>query len=137
MPKLVIRFLVYQASYRKLKKLKKILLIDDDRDISELIKTVLADQYQVEIQSDHHGISDKMTSFAPDLVLLDNRVGHKQAADIIPQLKPEGEQNLVPIVLFSAHHNIAGIAGEIQADAYIAKPLDLDELYTCLHRLTA
>lgn len=117
--------------------MKKILLIDDDRDISELVKTVLSDRYQVETEHDHQGIMARMESFAPDLVLLDNRIGQKQAADIIPQLKAEGELNLVPIVLFSAHHDIAGLADEIHADAYIAKPFDLNELYTCLHRLTA
>lgn len=117
--------------------MKRILLIDDDRDISELVKIVLGGQYHVETTHDHTGISAKMKNFVPDLVLLDNRVGAKNAVDIMPQFKTENEQNLVPVVLFSAHHDIAGLANQIQADAYISKPFDLDELYTCLHRLTA
>lgn len=117
--------------------MKKILLVDDDTDISEMVKLVLADRYQVEAVSDHQALIAKMADFAPDVVMLDNHVGPKEAVDIMPQLKAENEQNLVPIVLFSAHHDIAGLAHRIQADAFIAKPFDLNELYSCLHRLTA
>jgi two-component SAPR family response regulator len=117
--------------------LKKILLIDDDGDITDMIKIVLDGRYEVETKADHVGIPATMESFEPDLVMLDNSIGQMKAIDIVPNLQSADGYNIVPIVLFSAHADIAGIANEINADAYLAKPFDLVELYTCIDRLIA
>lgn len=117
--------------------MKKILLIDDDKDIAELIKIILGDKYNVESKDNPQNIAAKIVSFAPDLVLLDNTVGQKQAVEIIGDLRAADGYNTVPVVLFSAHDNIEHIATEIQADAFLSKPFNLTELYTCIDRLIA
>jgi DNA-binding response OmpR family regulator len=115
--------------------LKRILLIDDDEDITEMIKIVLGDRYVVESQANHINIPAKLKAFAPDLILLDNSVGRSKAADIVIDLRGKDGYNIVPLVLFSAHADIAGIAAQINADAYLTKPFNLDELYTCIDQL--
>lgn len=115
--------------------MKKVLLIDDDQDITELIKILLAEQYEVECKTDNVNIAGVLQDFEPDLILLDNSIGQSKAADIVPQLQNADGYNIVPIVLFSAHADIEGIAAEIQADAYLTKPFNLDELYTCIDQV--
>lgn len=102
-----------------------------------MIKIVLGGQYEVETQTNDMNIGSKLQSFEPHLVMLDNSVGQSKAADIVPELQNNNGYNIVPIVLFSAHADIAGIAAEINADAYLAKPFDLHELYSCIDRLIA
>lgn len=117
--------------------MKRILLIDDDKDISELIQVILGDQYEVECQADHHNIPAKLQSFAPHLVLLDNSVRIKHDTDMMSEFRGEGEQNSVPVVLFSAQYDIEQISTAINADGYLTKPFNLVELYTCINRLIA
>ncbi len=117
--------------------MKKILLIDDDQDICEMVSIILGSQYEVAVQNDTVGLEERLLSFNPDLVLLDNSVVQNYKADIMQTLKGPDEQDSVPVVLFSAHANIIQIAAKMNANAYIAKPFNLVELYSCIDRLIA
>jgi DNA-binding NarL/FixJ family response regulator len=62
------------------------------------------------------------------------------------QLAPESgglvHQNLqadllhIPIIYFTAHHDIQALSEEAGADAYLAKPFDLEKLYTLIQLLS-
>lgn len=102
-----------------------------------MVSIILSEQYEVEFKNDTVDLHHKLTKFTPDLVLLDNSVAQSYSADIMSTLKRGNEQNSVPVVLFSAHANIAQIAYRMKADAYLAKPFNLADLYSCIDRLIA
>jgi len=102
-----------------------------------MIQVILGDKYEVECQANHHDIPARLESFAPHLVLLDNSVRQKHDTDMMSEFRGDGEQNTVPVVLFSAQYDIEQIASSINADGYLAKPFDLIELHTCIDRLIA
>jgi DNA-binding response OmpR family regulator len=111
---------------------KKILVIEDDQDIAEIVEIALSDIYEVKIQTDHNKVLDAFKDFIPDLIMIDNQLGQKQAADIIGEIKMVTDYKNIPFVLFSGHEDIRRIANELEASAYLAKPFALVDLYSCI-----
>ena len=112
--------------------MKKILVIEDDQDIADIVVMALTDKYVVKTEMDNKHILDALNSFTPDLIMVDNYIGQKQAPEIMREIKNVVAYKNIPFVLFSGHHDIKRIATEIDADAYLAKPFDLDDLHKCI-----
>lgn len=124
--------MVYQAHYPKLITVKKILVIEDDADIANVVELALTERYIVRTQTDNTRISKAFEHFKPDLIMIDNHIGQVQAPEIVREIKENTELKNIPFVLFSGHHEIQRIAREIDAHAYLAKPFSLIELYDCI-----
>ncbi|TWR24579.1 response regulator [Mucilaginibacter achroorhodeus] len=111
---------------------KKILLIEDDRDIRDTVTYVLeGDGYEV-IASDNSRILKSLPDINPDLILLDNWLtdwaSDASGQQISKQLKSDPKTSHIPIIILSAVNNVKEIAEAGLADAYIKKPFDVDEL---------
>lgn len=111
---------------------KKILLIEDDRDIRDTVTYVLeGDGYEV-IASDNSRILKSLSDINPDLILLDNWLtdwaSDASGQQISKQLKSDSKTSHIPIIILSAVNNVKEIAEAGLADAYIKKPFDVDEL---------
>ncbi|QXV65312.1 response regulator [Mucilaginibacter sp. 21P] len=111
---------------------KKILLIEDDRDIRDTVTYVLeGDGYEV-IASDNSRILKSLPDINPNLILLDNWLtdwaSDASGQQISKQLKSDPKTSHIPIIILSAVNNVKEIAEAGLADAYIKKPFDVDEL---------
>jgi len=111
---------------------KKILVIEDDRDIRESIQYALEeDGYEVTTSEDSR-ILKQFDSLAPDMVLLDNWLtdwkSDASGQQISRDLKSNDATKHIPVVIISAVSNIKEIAEAGLADGYLRKPFDLDEL---------
>lgn len=113
------------------------MVIEDDPDIADIMDIALSDKYQVEVKTDGYDITAKIKSFSPDLIMLDNYIGQKQASDIVDEINSQVEYRTIPTVLFSGHNDIRQIAININATAYLPKPFALDELYDCIDGIFA
>ena len=104
---------------------KKILIIEDDLDIQEMIQFFLEDQkYKVVVAGDGvEGIS-VFNSEKPDLVLLDILLPKMDGYAVCELIRKESE---VPIIMISAlgseEDQIKGF--DLQIDDYIPKPISL------------
>lgn len=112
--------------------MKKILVIEDDQDIADIVELALLERYIVKTQTDNDSILSSLESFTPDLIMLDNQLGQKNAPEIVKQIKSIDAYKKIPFVLFSGHYDIKRIATEIDASAYLAKPFALVDLYSCI-----
>ncbi|WP_160166680.1 response regulator [Arcticibacter svalbardensis] len=112
--------------------MKKILVIEDDYDIGFTVEMALADEYVVMVLNEAFHIISSLHDFLPDLILIDNSIGPREAPEIINEIRSFDAYQNIPFVLFSAHPNIEKIADDILANAYLAKPFDLDDLYSCI-----
>lgn len=112
--------------------MKKILVIEDDQDIADIVEMALADLYKVQTQTDNSLILDSFKAFKPDLILVDNQIGQRNATEIVSEIKSTDDYNNIPFVLFSGHEDIRRIASEIEANAYLPKPFALVDLYECI-----
>jgi DNA-binding response OmpR family regulator len=111
---------------------KKILVIEDDQDIADIVEMALADKYEVQTQTDNNLILESFAEFKPDLILVDNQIGQRNATEIVSEIKRTDDYKSIPFVLFSGHEDIRRIAGEIEANAFLPKPFALVDLYKCI-----
>jgi len=115
--------------------MKKVLIIEDDHDIGDITEMALNSKYNTLVKRDASQLIQVIQQFMPDVVLIDNFIGHKNATEIIEEIKSAGINLNIPMILFSAHQDIEIIATQIGAADFIAKPFDLYELHQCINRV--
>lgn len=107
----------------------KILIIDDDSNICELLRMYLEKEgYEVRTASDGvEGVSS-FRIYEPDLVLLDVMMPKKDGWQVCREIR---EHSSKPIIFISAKsETIDKVLGlELGADDYIVKPLDIKEVF--------
>jgi len=110
---------------------KKILVIEDEEHINELIRFNL-EQNGYEVISAFDGASglEKANSEMPDLVLLDVMLPIMDGIEVCNKLKNRAGTEDIPIIMLTAKaHETDKVLGlEIGADDYITKPFSTREL---------
>lgn len=111
-------------------KTKKVLVVDDDEDILNVIRIILEDEgYEVTTLNDGHKVSENVAASRPDVILLDVMLGGMDGREICKNLKSHSIFHLIPIVMISASHNLKEqLLQPKSADAFIPKPFDIDNL---------
>lgn len=85
-------------------KKKKILLIEDDNDLSEMYKMrFIANDFEVKTASDGQKGLDELKNFIPDLVLLDIVMPKKDGFDLLEEVQNGDNEELkkIPIIILS------------------------------------
>ncbi|MEJ5995095.1 response regulator [Pedobacter sp. Du54] len=117
---------------------KRILIIEDDPDILEILDIIFQDE-GFEIISSSNGMSvDEVSLIHPDLVLLDVRISgfEKTGAEICAELKAYAQTSHLPVLLLSAETGLPYIAAKCGADGHIAKPFTIDTLILKVKEMT-
>jgi DNA-binding response OmpR family regulator len=105
---------------------KKILVIEDEPVIAELINMLLEQEgYQVISFNNNAGVKERLQDNEIALVLLDLTLGGQDGMDVCDHIKNNKDLKHIPVVLVSAHRDLEKIAGECAADGFILKPFDL------------
>jgi len=114
---------------------KKILVIDDDEAILEVIKAVLeGEAYNVETSSEGSYVFTLRKKELPDLILLDMLLSGEDGKDICKKLKSQGYTHHIPVIILSAHAHIEQDAKDCGADNYLPKPFDIDVLLAVVRK---
>jgi DNA-binding response OmpR family regulator len=106
----------------------KIYVLEDDRDIREVVEFILASE-DYEVQS-FDSINNFMTRNAkdrPDLFILDVRLPDGSGFDVCKQLRNDSANKLIPILMMSAHADLQQMARACNADGFIQKPFELNQ----------
>jgi DNA-binding response OmpR family regulator len=117
----------------------RILAVDDDKDILEVLQYILEDSgYEVDTLSDGHFLFDKIKEHTPDLILLDIMLGNMDGRELCKDVKANNETHDIPVILISASHAITGPFHKNGApDDFIAKPFDIKTLIDSIERQLA
>jgi two-component system phosphate regulon response regulator PhoB len=111
---------------------KKVLVIEDDKDIRDAVTLALEDEGYEVISSDNAKILKQLDVVAPDIILLDNWLtdwsSDANGQQLSKDLKTNPATSHIPVVIVSAVSNIKEIAEAGMADGYLKKPFDLAEL---------
>ncbi|MCF1709818.1 sigma-54 dependent transcriptional regulator [Tabrizicola sp. J26] len=114
-----------------------ILIVDDEKDIRELIGDILRDEgYQVRLAGNSDACMAEINAEPPALMILDIWLKDSQM-DGIDILKTVRRSNPdVPIVIISGHGNIEIAVAAIKQGAYdfIEKPFNIDQLMVVVSR---
>jgi len=106
----------------------KILLIDDDRGIVEVIKNVLEGQnYEVVTAFDGKEGLKKVQSEDPDLIVLDIRMPSMNGYEFICTLRAEkgsSDKPMVPVIVLTAKEKMEEVFKLEGARGYLVKPVD-------------
>ncbi len=120
---------------------KRVLVVDDDRVIQQLLEVNLElEGYQVAgTASDGQQAMKMARDLSPDLILLDIMMPKMDGLEVCRQLKADPKLSKIPVVLLSARAQDMDIREglEIGADAYLTKPFDPVELLDVVGRLIA
>jgi CheY-like chemotaxis protein len=112
------------------KKGKTILLADDDPAILDVMSAILEDAgYRVETSSNGEV---RLDGELPDLYLLDLWMSVKDGRDTCKEIKKGTKTKHIPVIIVSANKDIEKIALESGADAFLAKPFEMDELLSLI-----
>ncbi|MGC4072417.1 MAG: response regulator transcription factor [Nibricoccus sp.] len=112
-------------------KAKKILIVDDEADVTELVSYHLkAKGYQLEAVNNPNNSLGVARSFQPDLVILDVMMPDLNGIQICRLLRADPQLKNVPVIFLTAKAEEADrIQGlETGADDYISKPFSTKEL---------
>ena len=114
-----------------------ILIVDDERDIRELISEILIDEgYSTRIAGTSDEAMRQVTSQPPGLLILDIwlKDSDMDGIDILKKVKTDFPQ--VPVVIISGHGNIEIAVAAIKQGAYdfIEKPFNIDQLMVVIRR---
>lgn len=109
--------------------MKRILVVDDDKDILNILKLVLnMNGFEVMVTPNGEEALAKSVSYSPQLVLMDVFLSGTDGRDICNILKNNPRTKDIPVVMFSAHSNMQDILEVCNADDFIAKPFDIAAL---------
>ena len=120
-----------------MKKKKKVVLVQDNKDILDIMDDVLETEgFDVTASLTTEPI-EKIDEIDPDVVVIDDHIqGEKQGSDLILELKETEATEDISAVLTSTSENLPDEAKACQADDYIQKPFDLDHMVEVVKRNT-
>lgn len=118
--------------------LKRILVLDDNEDILEIVHEALSyASFEVRSISESRQLMGLMEEFNPDLLLLDYRMSGINGGEICRIVKAHPRYTNIPVIIFSAYIHDHSQIIDYGCDAVISKPFDLIELINKVNALVA
>ena len=107
---------------------EKILIVDDDKNICELLRLYLNKEgYQISLAHDGQAAVDTFEQQHPDLVLLDVMMPKMDGWEVCRRIRAAGD---TPVIMLTAKgetfDKVLGL--ELGADDYVVKPFDAKEV---------
>ena len=117
--------------------MSSILIVDDERDIRELVGDILRDEgYAVRLAGNSDDCMSEINADPPALMILDIwlKDSRMDGIDILKTVKRDNPD--VPVVIISGHGNIEIAVAAIKQGAYdfIEKPFNIDQLMVVVSR---
>ncbi len=107
-------------------KRTKILIVDDDLDVAQYIRSIFIDEYIVENRYSAESALADIEVIAPDIILSDIIMGEMSGYDFCKAIKGNLLYSHIPVILITAKSNmneqIDGL--RLGAVAYVTKPFD-------------
>lgn len=107
----------------------KILVVDDDSGIGEMLKTLLEFyDFDVAVTAKPEETEKLIEEENIDLVMLDMLISGVNGTDVCVRLRKNPETKDTPVLMMSALHDAGSKCREAGANDFIAKPFEMDEL---------
>jgi CheY-like chemotaxis protein len=115
----------------------KVLVVDDNEDVRDFLKTELGEMYKVLVCTNgDEGLQTALLQL-PDVIVSDVKMPVMDGFTMLKKLKNNSNTNHIPIILLTSKtehaDRIQGLGKG--ADAYMAKPFNIEELETLIANL--
>ena len=116
---------------------RRVLIVEDDPAIAELLTKTLSRFYDVRVVSDGGQAQSVATAYCPDIILLDVNLPNKDGFAIAQALKLAPGLGKIPIIFLTAQERSLDVVKGIQAGAkhYITKPFKLEDVLSKVKKL--
>ena len=109
--------------------MKTILIFDDDQEILFVCKVILQrGNYRVETRICCDNILEDISQVKPDMILMDLWIPEIGGENAIQLMKNNKASQQIPVILFSANVDIAEISNRLDANGFLKKPFEIDNL---------
>lgn len=116
----------------------KILVVDDDSGIGEMLKTLLEYyKYEVTVTPKPEETERLIIEKEIDLVLLDMLISGVNGTDVCARLRENEETKETPVLMMSALHDAGIKCREAGANDFIAKPFEMEDLIVKINEVLA
>ncbi len=116
-------------------KKRKILICDDDADILEVCRLILHKKnFEVFTSLDCESIFHRIHEIKPDIILMDLWIPAMGGEACTKMLRENELTRHIPIILFSANNEVEKISKKANADGFICKPFDINELVSIVEK---
>src|ERR1043165_4786028 len=115
--------------------MKKILVIDDEAWLREMIQMALRQRDYEVIEAENGALGiEKARKELPDLILCDVNMGKMDGYTTLSSLRNEATTATIPFILMTGMADTAGMRHgmELGADDYLPKPFTIDGLYAAV-----
>ncbi|MCO5950535.1 response regulator [Mucilaginibacter flavidus] len=108
---------------------KKILVLDDDPDLLEVIDLLLTGEgYDILTLTNGEHFEKNIEQFCPDLILMDVMLAGLDGRKLCQRIKAN-LRNKMPVILISGTHDLQQVMNQIgPPNDFISKPFDIYEL---------
>ena len=116
-------------------KMKKILIVDDDKDMRDILSSLISSEgYETITAGDGRKALKEISAHSPDLVLLDIRLPEMDGMKVLEEIK-KIDKNL-PVIMLTAYEDVKGAVQAMKSGAvdYITKPFDNEEMVLNIKR---
>jgi DNA-binding response OmpR family regulator len=113
---------------------KKIIIVDDDRDILDALAIMLSDSYDVLALESADRIVKRDVE-PPDLFILDKRMPYMDGLDLCRLIRKDPRLKKIPVVIVSASPKFGQLAREAGATDFLDKPFDMKALIGIVDKL--
>jgi DNA-binding response OmpR family regulator len=116
---------------------KKILVIDDEKDLLEEVSALLTDYgYQVSTASSGREGLEKAIQEKPDLILLDVVMPKMDGWQVLQRLKGDEATRATPVLMLTAKGELGSIfeSQRLRATDHLIKPFEIEELVSFIRR---
>lgn len=107
-----------------------VLVVDDNADMREYVRRLLASDYEVEVAGDGVAALEQIRLHTPDLVLTDIMMPRLDGVGLLARLRADTRTRTLPVIVLSARageeSRVDGLAAG--ADDYLVKPFSAHEL---------
>jgi CheY-like chemotaxis protein len=116
---------------------QRILIVEDDPGIQDVLALVLNDEgYDVMAVGDGQAAFAVLPHYQPTLLLVDLQMPGMNGPEFVQRYQQQAAPH-APIVVLSASHDGATTAADLGAAAFVAKPMDLDDLLAVVAQYVA
>lgn len=121
----------------KKNSLPSILLVEDNKDLCQMLKMQLEDRFKVYMASDGAEGLKKVLQYHPDLVVTDQMMPEMDGMELLEHIRADFQTSHIPVIMLTAKNNdeMKSKAYAAGANAYITKPFSKDLLITRIEQL--
>ena len=105
---------------------KRILVVDDSGIQLRSVRSVLVDQYEVDVATNGVKAIEKAKSRKPDLILLDYEMPVMDGRETLEVIRNDEELKDIPVIFLTSIANQESIASvlKLKIEGYLLKPID-------------